>query len=749
MAEQEPKSPKVTFGDKPVLGSTPVRWSFTEGTFPYETTIDMMPEDVKALLGNNGQNAKTPQTLVMDPGNGEKPVTIKNVFVLGQVAGDNPHIAKIRIADRRWLLPYFNFLGRFNMRRNVGFYRAANNPSTPQLNPVLPRVWYWRWSLKNPDAGTRWKLSECIEEFMTQLEQFETENGYMKMGWTIEHPVKQQDNRVDVDNLNLDDSGEAALSRLVGMYPSAGVYVNADGKYVFFDRNDPDDPKKNAPEQLKPIIVGSGQFHQLDNSLVRPSKIEVFFTMEVEVRHDFIGNLSTVTEDTRWLENVIPVPDFEVEIQNVSYPQNSWVPLQQVIRCPAWSSAPGIGGPISSELLEKAAMPYLDLWGALLLTGVRDPDKDWAARVSALQAHNRKTFQLNANWMHRTLAIKARRATVINPVTGTWAPSEVFCDHSFLGTVRSFFKNMQNGGKDLAYAINVKGYPQGSQVPGTSTPSGALKFEEDSKAAPVIVHILDGDQGIIHLNFQADPNHMFEAALPGIVVKADNTEYSPTANWKDPAGQQSISFDSVTSRTQVPKLKNNWKCCVILTHVPASPNNKTQLYKITVEPDTVKNMLGKAGESISKSNGPIWQIRVGAGMDGGKALVRWVDDRALDIERIFGLGDGTPPNLEGLVANHSKSGNKYDISLQKVAEALAAQVYSRFVDHPIGSAAGYLNPDVTIGGWTEQVTHTVQPNGVMTTDAVMRPQPVEINFTSLLDSSTRAVLLKLPHVERQ
>jgi hypothetical protein len=155
---------------------------------------------------------------------------------------------------------------------------------------------------------------------------------------------------------------------------------------------------------------------------------------------------------------------------------------------------------------------------------------------------------------------------------------------------------------------------------------------------------------------------------------------------------------------------------------------------------------GGAGYS---GNGPPWQIRVGAGMDGARALVRWQDARAMDIERVFGIGDGTPPDLSGLVVNHTKGSSQYDISLQNIAEALAVQVYSRFINHSVGSGTGYLNPDVELSGWTEQITHTVQPTGVLTTEASMRPQPIEISFLSLLDASTRAILMKLPHVEKQ
>lgn len=714
---------------------------------PFETTLDLDPEDAKALLDTSAQKAKF-YDLILDDSNGQKRV-IKYVYLLERLSGDNPHVAKVRVADRRWLLPYFQFLGRFNMRRNVGYKRVQNNPSTPSLvSLIVPTIWYWPWSLRN---GQPWKASNIVDEFMKQLKDFESGLGHTLPGYKIQSEVQNQDDRLSPDNLNLDDSGEAALGRMLAMYPNCGLYVDNDGVYQFFDRNT--GVEGVAVEKMGPIHIGSGQFKKIDRSLTRPEKIEVFFTIEAEVRHDFIGNLSTVTADTRWLENVLPVPDFEVEVGGVKYPQSSWVSVQQIIRCPAWSNAPGIGGPLSSELIEKAALPYLDLWGALLLTGVREPDADWAARVAALQSHVRRTFQLSPTWMARTLSIKARRVSVLDPSTGTWAPSEAFCDHSYMGTVRSYFKTIQGGGNDLAFAINVEGYPAGGAVPGKSTPGGAQKFTSDSKPSPAMVTVLDGDQGIIHLNFMSDPNHIHEAALPGLVAKADNTLYPPKADWKDPGGQSSIGFDMVTDRAQVPKLKNNWKCCVILTHTPAAPNNKGQLYKITVKPHEIKDRLGKAGSQMDKCNGPTWQVRVGAGMDGAKALVRWEDDRAEDIEKLFGIGlvdEADAPNLSGLVTNHDSAGpTGYAISLTQIAYAIAAQIYSRFIDTYEGQGESYITPDIQMGGMLEQVTHKVLSDGQITTHASMRPQPMEVNLLSLLDSSTRAILLKLPHVERQ
>jgi hypothetical protein len=728
--------PIGTLGGKPILGSAHAGWVFTTGTSPYETTFDLIPEDADALLKAGDVSV----TLILDNKAGA-PIKVEKLWVIGEQPGDNPHIKKVRVVDRRFWLPYFKFLGRFNMRRNVGSQRVGNL-ATKQLNPVVPDIWYWPWSLKKPPNG-KWKVSEVFEEFMKQLSDFEKGEARESGGHSLSGTLKNLDSIIEVDNLNIDDPGDVSMLRILAMYPNADVYVDETGSYVFFNRNDGSESKNVT--LLGPLIVGSGQIKKISNKWQRPRKIEVYFTMEVEVRHDFIPNVTTLP-DTRILTNVIPVPDFTASIGGVHYAQHSWVNLNAIINCDDWSNAPGQGdgGKVTHALLEKAGMPYLDLWGALLITGVRQPDADWAARVGALQAHHRRSFQISSQWMSRTLSVKARRAALIDPATGTWAPSEVYCNHSFIGTVRSFFKNLSEA-KGLQYCINVPGYPDGDQVPGKTSPSGAYKFTDSSKAAPVTVHVVDGDQGIIHFQFQADPNHMYEAALPGEVVRQDGSLYTPTANWGTP-GEAAIAFDVVTDRVQIPKLEADWKAAVILSHVPASPNDKRQLYKVTVEPKDVQGKIPAA----DAYGGPTWQVRVGPGMEGAKALIAWFDDRAPDIEAIFGIGD-FPPDLRGIAINADavSAPKGAVININELAKSLAAQIWSRFHDHEEGSGTAKHNPEIKPTGWTGAVAHSLTPSGELITTLNMAGQIQEMNLSGLLDSSTRAILMKLPHVDRQ
>ena len=81
----------------PCLASSSVKWSLTGGVAPYETTVDLRPEDADSLLAKG----LTPTTLKLGDGNG-KEVLVKGVYVLSRAKTEEDHIAKVLIVDRRW-----------------------------------------------------------------------------------------------------------------------------------------------------------------------------------------------------------------------------------------------------------------------------------------------------------------------------------------------------------------------------------------------------------------------------------------------------------------------------------------------------------------------------------------------------------------------------------------------------------------------------------------------------------------------
>lgn len=727
--------PNATLGGVPLLGSRPVSWTFRDGVRPHQEYFDVGSDSAKTLLAKAGK----PMELSMNVNGITR--KISQLWLMNIMPGDNPQIMRALVSDRRWMLPYFSYLRRYNMRRNVGFQRVGDT-NTPALQPVVPRVWYWRWSLKTPNADPpegKWQPSDVLDDILKAIETSEKEYSGSAAGFSISKDIRSTDKKLSIENFVIDDSGDTALLQVLSRFPEAGIYVDDNGQYVVYSKINGAEAQK--VKSLGPEIVGGGHLMQVDNEFQRPKEIEVRFSIEAEVRHDAIQTIGEITvPDIRLLENVVPVPDFSVQIQGATVVQHTYVELGKLLR--GWGSPPGVGGSrLSDAVLEKAALPYLDLWAALLLTGLRTPDQDWAARIGALQQHWRKTYRLNPQWMDRTLQVKASRVGLIDVVSGTSGPAQAYCDHSYIGTQRSFFKTLSQG--TMEPFINIDGYPTGSSVPGVSSPPGAKSLTEESKAAPAQVRIEDGDQGIIHVDFQSDPNHIYEAALPGKIVRADEAEFGPTHDISKPGGAQAIGFDMVTSANQVPKLSHNFKLAVILTHVPASPNDERQLYSVTVKPDDVKDILPSP---VGPAKGPKWVVRVRPGHDSVRALIRWVDSRAEDIEALFGVTD-KKPQLDDLVLNakpQAKIDNQQSASLVEIARAIGASIYGRFVDRFEGQGTGHLHSGLNLDGWMESITVQIDQRGAGTTMIKMADAPQQLDFRSLLDSGTRAILDRIP-----
>lgn len=735
--------PGATLGDKIILASTPVRWAFTEGVRPHEESFDLVLTDALALVAD------------------AKPVTlkyqvdgivyeVKNLWVMHVGPSDVPSIGRVRVADRRWTLPYGITLRRYNMHRNVGHKRVGQN-ANPQLRPVVPDVWYAKYSLKEPDAlppTAKWQPHQTVEDVLKHLDEEDKEVG-LNAGFTIHGSIKNLDRKLPIENLVVDDSNDTSLARVLAALPEAGITVNREGQYVVFLRTT--GAEVQAVKDLGPVQMGTGQLVMIANKAVRPRRIEVYFTVEAELALDYIeiaeGIEHAAPGVTRGMENIVSVPEYSLTLNGEVVPQGSWVELDSILR--AWGAPPsqggiGVGGSyLTRKVIEKAQLPYLDLWSAVLLMGLRNPDQDWAGRVSAINQCWRKIFRVNPRVTDGVLTFKACRVGLVDPISGSSGKAEAYCDHSFLGTQRSYFKDVQSNA-NMSFCINVDGYPTGGEVPGASNVPGAQALDEDSRPAPADVTILNSDMGIIRVELLPDINHMHEAALPGKIVRTDEAEFPPTFDARNPRGEAPIGFNLVTSAQQVPKLSSNWKLKVILTAVPAAPNDERQLYKVVVKPEDVKDMLPESAQAgLSSASGPVWKVRVNGGQNGARALVRWLDSRAADIEALFGLSD-KKPDLTDLVMNAELVNKKGDQapSLNSIARSIGAKIYSSFADHIQGSGKAMVNRNIEIGGWLDEVSVELDQNGVITTGLRVKEQLPGIDFAAFLDSGTRAILFR-------
>ncbi len=724
-------------GGFPLLGTSDVSWSLQEGTRPVIKSFDMIPEHAVTLA-----RSRTPISLEIDDN-----LKVEKLYVLDAVAGENKHIRRVRVTDRRYWWTYKHIRKYFNVRRNVGFKRITDLATPPEAASVIPSVWYAPWSLKDPTPGAdpasaKWTVETALKAIIEELQEPESELGRGGFPYNIADLARFR--RLPIENLLIDDAGDQALSRILTYMPEAGVYVDYDGTVRFFSKVDGNE--KNQIALAQPYMVGEGDVQFVDNANVRPRKIVFLYTYESEMRidHEEAGTV-TRTNDDFYMQNVMPLPDYSLEVNGKTEVQGTWLPITTLLT--AWGAPPGFDRPLTYDDIQKAMVPFMDLWAGIEISGKFDPDADWATRIAYLKVHWRRTYRVQRFLMDRIHQLKPYRLGTVDQATGFRAPAICYSDYCYLPSQRSLLIQARGGGgsADLSYFINVKGYPKDDTI----VPA--------SKGAPATVSILDPDQGIIHVSYQVDPTRVFEQILPGLGtmsqdesnVDADGLPLiaGPTGNLLTArSARRGISFDALGKShvNNIPKLHSTFKASVILTAIPGSPNDNRALYPVEVKPSDVADLLPAfARSSLNSAEGPTLEVRIGPGVE--TARIPWLDSRSDDIKALFGVPDlgGGQPNVKDLVLNDSDATSEAGASLRQISLAGAARLYASLTDRFEGDAAGNMTDAIRPGGWLTEVEHTLKTDGVKMTRVSLPDRVQPLDIFAFMDSSTRAMILRL------
>lgn len=737
---------KATLGGVPLLASSPIKWRMTEGVRPATGVFDVSPGGATALIAQ-GQN---PLDLVITHSFGRQE-TFKGLYVINSVPGDNPFINRVQVVDQRfwWTYPHIGPM-RFNIRRTIGYLRRSQWNSL-RLDPITEKVWFAKYSLypPNADQGKPWKAKQIITEVWGGSQSKSKDGLRDKLAKSgieigklnIDPHFKQPLQNMKVEDLTVDDDGHVAIGRVLSLIPGATVTVDADGEARVYSKADGFD--EDQVSRLGPEIEGGGHVMKVMNSLIRPREVHVLFTIESEVRFDFLetqGNQNTVVEggniNKREADNVLPNPDAFVDIKGERITQGVWKTLNEFLS--VWTDTIGNVPPPTLDqwhsLLQKAFLPENDLWAAMLISGINDAAsgsifQNWSARISAIQTHYRRTFRINPNWMDRILAIKPFLISTVDPTSGTRAPAVAFSDYAYKPTIKALLQHSKLSQK-LPYAWNVSGYPSGPPLGGQTVNS----VTTDDRPSPSSVRVLDPDQGIITSSVKVDPFNEREIYFPS---KLENT---PTPDLRKQKFIP-ISFDSI-ARGKRPKLAESAKIAFFLTAVPAAPNDSRQLYRVKVKPGNIKAILPQSAQSgLEDAKGPIQEVRVGAGLETAK--VKWDDSKAMEIEKIFGVRKGKP-NLKDLVLNDKPQASVTDgaASLRVIAHAVAAQVYSGIMDRVQGDKTGRMTSAAEMHGNMSSLQHTMGTDGVATTSVELPEAPAPMPIEAFLPESVRKILFR-------
>lgn len=726
-------SPICKIANVPLLGSSGVVWPVSAGVKPAVQEFDVMASSTSALESLKG---KPQELLIQSRG---KTLRIQNVYVLHIGPGENPYINRVTLADRRWLWSLSHFIKRLNIRRNVGFQRLKAT-NAPELNPVAPKVWYTKWSMATestePDKA-RFRAKEALKAALEYLSNFEKAFSGASFSYVIDPLVSDLFEDLPIENLELDDTSDQSLNRILSYLPGAQVKCLVDGTIVVYNEASGQDVQ--ASKDLGPEMTRGGHVALVSNSAIRPKSIKFRFTPLIEYRVDFTegqSKTSTVTgdDDTRYMENVLPIPDYQLTVNGEVLVQGTWITIAQALV--AWGPPPGLPR-LDFDILQKAFIPWMGLWSALKLMGMGDPNADWVARIAALEAHYRKTYRINPRIMDRVIEIRAERCATIDPVRGQRSPAVAYSDYAIIPSMRA---NLQQalGKVDGSAVVNVAGYP----------PDG--KISSTSKVAPAEVSIVDHDQGIIRIEYKLDPMRMAEQILPSMVeINGDNGQPGTLPARCGPTLDLTIkgrthAFNAVAKATEWAKLTTNHKVAIILTVVPAAPNDERQLFEVEIKPEDVKDVLPKSLQGgLTDAKGPTMEVRIGAGVE--MARVIWSDARAADLELALGINDNKAvPNLKGMVINDGPvQDTKFGASLQAIAKARAAEIYASLADRMIGEQMGDMAPDASPVGFVQAVTHEVGTDGVSSTHMGFPKRLPKMTLWQFMDANTRSILMRL------
>ena len=792
-------STSATLGGFPLLASAPVSWTLSSGVTPHTATFDMTPDHAKQLI-SRAASTNLPVELRIE--SGEHTQVFSDLYIIGKTPSMVPYIDKVVVADRRIWWRY-GHIGprRYNWRRRVGYKRLISIDSPQTIQDVADDVWYAPWSLKTFDrfddgyapSSEKWTALDMIINVIGAVLQTEKDYNGVNVPWhglDKEHELKQ----LPVENLLLDDSADQALSRALAYLPEMSVYITASGSVCFYSRAS--GKEKGIARSAGAPKVGGGLVQAISNRFRRPRKIHVLFTREVELRFDFAekdeveskydpkrSTLNKIQKSQRRVENVLPLPDFKLN----DITQGTWVEFNKAVSMWNAEEWPSIAGGTIKNLkyFRRAMVPFIDMWSNLNLAGLVRSNADWLSRVNSIQSNFRRTFKIVPAWWDRILSVKAHRVALIDAETGSLAPSLVYSDFCRMNNQRSQFRDAyaskenpdgSRGGK-VFYCINGSAYPVNKSANPNGEPCEEYPFSKlDSQiASDAKITIADQEQGVFRVEYVPDIFHAYDVILPGLLEMSDTgytggdlpLEAGPSLDLKDRA--KGIAFDAVAGirkgasgkiQTSRPQLKANHKLAVVLTAIPATWNSfdsggkevDQQLEKITIDPSDPENsdLLDMVHPNVKKdikdALGPDLYIRVGAGVE--VARIGWSDDKYQEIEKIFGvyngageLWDDSPPNLGDLVIN--RGSNAQGASLNQIALAVAARIYSGHVDHLQGALKGDLVPNLHPDGWLDSVTYSLETSGEGSVSVDMPETVTQFDLMSFMDDSARATIMKL------
>lgn len=697
------KKASVTLGGVVLAANAAISWKLVTGVTPYTTPLSVhksaWASRLKAQIGK-------PLDLLIVNGNGTR-TTIKGVYILHELPSDSPNRVTFLVADKRWLWQYPLVVRDYNIPRKTGD-RTAKFTSVPvEARETFDKYDYLAYSLDKDER--KWTPKRAVEDVLEQIEGEKLASKKKKRkkgkrgplsqgkGWKIDSfPIETKgggEGQFTLQNVMLRDQGNVALSRLLSYIPGAEIYIDVDGKAVVFDGTDLDAVEQHF-SKLPPSTWAGEKAAYIDRKEIRPGTVIVHYQREVEVVFDFDDDYSSTTSadpnaDAPYLENVIPTVDPETDLivydpekkadVSTTVPPGTWVPVKQWLAAMD-SFSPEDSLPWTFDTIKRHWLKG-DLDGVLGGRGLDlDEEANVSMRIQALKQHFRQTFRINRRYMERIRNLLAVRVALLDPVTGARAPAAVWGQACVIPSTKG---KLMGGRKDPEKAKVYRNVDY--LAPSTVGDTKII----DTAPGPTRVNMLDKELGIFRLEWITSPYGTVDSFVPCHLV-GENSQGVPKVITRDVAKQDTEPMGAamkVEAGTNGIFLRSTMDYRVILTLIPAAPNNERQFHREEVKASDLPALFRKEFR-IQSGDGPDLEVFVTPGE--ATARFAWDTDReaTLTIRDLLGLKDADPettglegPDLPGFVLINEKR------HLTDHAKSFAAELLANFADNIMGTIA--------------------------------------------------------------
>lgn len=735
------RKPRVAYAGVELAASSPISWRFTTGTRPHVATLSVYRTDwdskLKAKIGKEG-------SLTILDARGET-LTIKNLTLLHEVPSSAPNLRSFIVADRRWRWQYTLISRDYNVPKKTGDRTAQIN--VPYEGFVTTDEYdYKSFSLQGGEQV--WTARAALEDVIQQLRQ--EGDGFP---FSVDSfPINESSGgrrEFTIQNVVLRDQGDVALSRLLAYIPGATVWVDAEGSVRIINGAD-----LSAAERYFNNLPGATWDGQraitVERKAIRPKRIIVHYQREVEVIFEYGDNFSSTTIATQnparpFIENVIQTVDDKTtvtefdpvlnkRIVKADLPPGTWVNFKSWLEAMDALNTPD-SDPWTFDTIKKHWVAG-DLDGVLGAGGLDyDDSANISMRVQAIKQHFRQSFRVNRRLMDRTRDLKNVSAMLLDPYTGTRAPSRVWGQATVIPSSKGRMANRNDASKDFLYRVVDYFAPTQGVFSGRTI---------EAPHGPTKVNILDRDLGIFRLDWIVSPYGTDEKFIPCLMEDESGSYSSPRRDLSKQDDSPMGSGFKIEGGSNSVFLSDRLNYRVLMTLIPGAPNNKRAFHREVVTSSDVEGFTN-GNWSIGAGEGPDLEVFVAP--TEVTARFAWKDDTQASqtVGELLGIDKDDPiesgiegTDLPGYILTNQER------ELHSHARAVAAELYVNFADSVQGRVGTVLPENgVGIAGNMSGVTVQVAaaPSGKVSVMHEFPGTQKPISRLALMNEGARQVVL--------